>query len=93
VSNAENQPTGHGPKGWLEKGSVCVVARSLRIAPDMLLTHASHPDPFEANSMPPTCDSMHQNAPPRNNVPHPSPFELGIEQNKPIFFDDFYCIY
>jgi len=20
VSNAENQPTGHGPKGWLEKG-------------------------------------------------------------------------
>jgi hypothetical protein len=31
----------------------------LRIAPDMLLTHASHPDPFEANGMPPTCDSMH----------------------------------
>jgi hypothetical protein len=26
----------------------------------MLLTHASHPDPFEANSMPPTYDSMHQ---------------------------------
>jgi hypothetical protein len=20
MSNAENQPTGHGPKGWLEKG-------------------------------------------------------------------------
>jgi hypothetical protein len=36
---------------------------------------------------------LDQNAPPRNNVPHPSPFELGIEQNKPIFFDDFYCIY
>src|ERR1700746_3874019 len=25
----------------------------------MLLTHASHPDPFEANGMPPTYDSMH----------------------------------
>jgi len=25
VSNAENQPTGHGPKGWLEKGKrVCL---------------------------------------------------------------------
>jgi hypothetical protein len=23
------------------------------------LTHASHPDPFEANGMPPTYDSMH----------------------------------
>jgi hypothetical protein len=26
----------------------------------MLLTHASHPDPFEANGMPLTYDSMHQ---------------------------------
>src|ERR1700740_167097 len=26
----------------------------------MLLTHASHPDPFEANGMPPTYGSMHQ---------------------------------
>src|SRR5215470_3963471 len=26
----------------------------------MPLTHASHPDPFEANGMPPTYDSMHQ---------------------------------
>ena len=26
----------------------------------MLLTHASHPDPFEANGVPPTYDSMHQ---------------------------------
>jgi hypothetical protein len=25
----------------------------------MLLTLASHPDPFEANGMPPTYDSMH----------------------------------
>jgi len=25
----------------------------------MLLTHASPPDPFEANDMPPTNDSMH----------------------------------
>jgi len=41
------------------KGSVCVVVRSLRIASDMLLIHASHPDPFEANGMPPTYDSMH----------------------------------
>jgi hypothetical protein len=29
----------------------------------MLLTHASHPDPFEANGMPPTYDSMHKPAP------------------------------
>jgi hypothetical protein len=34
----------------------------LRIAADMLLTHASHPDPFEANGMPSTYDSMHQPA-------------------------------
>jgi hypothetical protein len=26
----------------------------------MLLTLASHPDPFEVNGMPPTYDSMHQ---------------------------------
>jgi hypothetical protein len=25
----------------------------------MLLTHASHPDPFEANGMPPIYDSVH----------------------------------
>ena len=41
------------------KGSVCVVVRSLRIALDMLLTHASHPDAFEADGMPSTYDSMH----------------------------------
>ena len=41
------------------KGSVCVVARSLRIAADTLLTRASHPDPFEANGMPPTDETMH----------------------------------
>jgi len=36
-----------------------VVVRSLRIASDMLLTHASHPDPFDANGMPPTYDPVH----------------------------------
>src|SRR5262249_23671611 len=56
VSNVKNQPTGHGPKGWIGKAP----SASLRIAVDMLLTHASHPDPFEANRMPPTYDSMHQ---------------------------------
>jgi len=48
------------PKGLAWKGPVCVVVRSLRIAPDMLLTHASRPDPFEANGMPPTYDSMRE---------------------------------
>jgi len=56
----ENQPTGHGPRSWLEKGPSASLFVSLRIAADMLLTHASHPDPFEANGMPPTYDSMHQ---------------------------------
>ena len=36
-----------------------VAAGQLAIASDMLLTHASHPDPFEANGMSPTYDSMH----------------------------------
>jgi len=49
VSNAENQPTGHGPKGWLEMGpSASLFVRHVS-APDTLLTHASHADPFEAN--------------------------------------------
>jgi len=49
VSNAENQPTGHGPKGWLEMGpSASLFVRHVSAA-DMLLTHASHADPFEAN--------------------------------------------
>jgi hypothetical protein len=32
VSNAENQPTGHGPKGWLEKGPAAVCNRCGRPA-------------------------------------------------------------
>ena len=47
-----------GPPGWLER-SVCVVARSLRIAADTLLTRAWHPNTFEANGMPPTYETMH----------------------------------
>jgi hypothetical protein len=32
------------------------IGTSLRF---VAFTHASHPDPFEANGMPPTYDSMH----------------------------------
>jgi hypothetical protein len=40
-------------------GFVCVVARSLRIAADTLLARAWHPNPFEANGMPPTYETTH----------------------------------
>lgn len=41
------------------KGLVCVVVPLLRIASDMLLTYASHPDTFEAKGMPFSYDSTH----------------------------------
>ena len=41
------------------KRFVCVVARSLRIAADTLLTRVLHPSPFKANGMPPTYETMH----------------------------------
>ena len=47
-----------GPPGWLEKGpsaSLLVRYVSQRI-------RSSHPDPFEANGMPPTYETMHQDS-------------------------------
>ena len=61
----ENQPNGHRPRGWLEKGpsaSLFVRYVSIQICSSFTASPArtsSHPDPFEANGVPPTYDSMH----------------------------------
>jgi hypothetical protein len=38
-----------GPLGWLEKGPTA----------SLVVRYVSHPDPFEANGMPPTYEAMH----------------------------------
>jgi hypothetical protein len=54
VGQSRGDVSSHFIDWWLG----CIRYLLLRTA-DTLLTHASHPDPFEANGMPPTYDSAH----------------------------------
>jgi len=64
ASNAEKQPTGRGPEGCVENGPAAallvgyVSQRICALSASPART-ALHPNPFEANGMPPTYETMH----------------------------------
>ena len=59
ASNAEKQPTGHGPEGCVENGPAAALLVGLRIDSDMRPPRALPAAHFERNDVTIICETVH----------------------------------